>query len=57
MSMQIIETDCTVEEIEDDMAELLIMHERAMKTELMWEYFGGWVTLSNGHKYQVAEFE
>ena len=57
MRMQIVETDCTVEEIQDDMAELLIMHERAMKTELMWEYFGGWVTLSNGHKYQVAEFE
>ena len=39
------------------MSELLIIHERAMKTEIMWEFFGGWVTLSNGNEYQVAEFE
>ena len=57
MSMEIIATNCTAEQIEDDMSELLIIHERAMKTEIMWEFFGGWVTLSNGNQYQVAEFE
>jgi|TARA_Y100000817_G_scaffold238124_1_gene190132 hypothetical protein len=52
-SMRIIQTDCTQEQIDDDMPELLILHERAKETEIMWEFFGGVITLNNGNKYQV----
>jgi hypothetical protein len=55
MAMEIISTDCTNEQREDDMPELLILHERAKKTEVMWQFFGGVITLNNGNKYQVAE--
>ncbi len=51
--MRIIQTDCTQEQIDDDMPELLILHERAKETEIMWEFFGGVITLNNGNKYQV----
>ena len=57
MAMRIISTDCTNEQREDDMPELLILHERAKETEVMWQFFGGVITLNNGNKYQVAEFE
>jgi len=26
-------------------------------TDFTWTFFGGVVTLDNGHEYQVAEFE
>ena len=55
MAMTIISTDCTEELKKEDMRELLILHERAKETELMWEFFGGVITLNNGNKYQVAE--
>ncbi len=55
MAMRIISTDCTNEQREDDMPELLILHERAKKTEVMWQFFGGVITLNNGNKYQVVE--
>lgn len=57
MTMRIISTDCTAEQSEQDMPELLALHKRAMETEMMWEFFGGVITLNNGNKYQVAEFE
>jgi len=57
MTMRIISTDCTAEQSEQDMPELLVLHKRAMETEMMWEFFGGVITLNNGNKYQVAEFE
>ena len=28
----------------------------AMKTEMMWEFFGGLITLPNGNKYQVVDY-
>ena len=55
--MKIISTDCTEEQKREDMPELFVLHKRAMETELMWQFFGGVITLDNGNKYQVAEFE
>ena len=45
----------TPEEIEDDMPEIEVLHQRAMETEFMWEYFGGIVTVNSGRQYQVVE--
>ena len=55
MAMTIISTDCTDEQKKEDMPELLVLHKRAMETEMMWQFFGGVITLNNGNKYQVAE--
>ena len=52
--MRIIKTDCTPEEVQQDMPELQRLNAEAMETELMWEFFGGTITLDNGHKYQVT---
>ena len=57
MSMKVISTSHTDEQLKEDMAELLVLHKRAMETEIMWPFFGGIITLDNGNKYQVAEFE
>ena len=57
MAMTIISTDCTDEQKKEDMPELLILHEQAKETELMWQFFGGVITLNNGNEYQVVEFE
>tara|TARA_Y100000361_G_scaffold127558_1_gene122021 strand:+ start:56 stop:229 length:174 start_codon:yes stop_codon:yes gene_type:complete len=57
MAMKVISTDHTDKQLKEDMPELLILHERAKETEMMWEFFGGVITLNNGNKYQVAEFE
>jgi hypothetical protein len=54
MVMKIIQTDCTPEQIEQDMPELERLNAEAMKTEMMWEFFGGTITLENGHQYQVT---
>ena len=51
--MKIIKTDCTQEQIDEDMPELLQANAVAMKTEMLWEFFGGTLTLENGHVYQV----
>ena len=51
--MKIIKTDCTQEQIDKDMPELLQANAVAMKTEMLWEFFGGTLTLENGHVYQV----
>ena len=52
--MRIIQTDCTQEQIEQDLPELERLNAEAMETELMWEFFGGTITLENGPKYQVT---
>ena len=52
--MRIIKTDCTPEEVQQDMPELKRLNAEAMETEFMWEFFGGTITLENGHKYQVT---
>ena len=57
MVMKVISTDHTDKQLKEDMADLLVLHKRAMETEMMWEFFGGVITLDNGNKYQVAEFE
>ena len=45
----------TPEEIEDDMPEIEVLHQRGMETEWSWPYFGGTVNVNSGRKYQVAE--
>ena len=57
MIMKVISKDHTDEQLKEDMAELLVLHKRAIETDLMWQFFGGVITLNNGNKYQVAEFE
>ncbi len=57
MSMKVISKNHTDEQLKEDMPELLVLHKRAMETEMMWQFFGGIITLDNGNKYQVAEFE
>ena len=52
--MQVIRTECTKEQQQKDMPELLRLNAQAMKTEIMWEFFGGDITLPNGNKYQVV---
>ena len=52
--MRIIQTDCTQEQIEQDLPELERLNAEAMETEFMWELFGGVITLNNGNKYQVT---
>ncbi len=53
IKMQVISTECTKEEQQKDMPELIKMHAQALKSDMMWEFFGGTITLSNGHRYQV----
>ena len=55
--MRIIATECTKEEQQKDMPELVRLHAHALKTDMMWEFFGGTITLPNGHKYQVADYQ
>jgi len=52
--MQILATECSEEQQKEDMPELIKMHTKALKTETMWEFFGGTLTLPNGNKYQVT---
>ena len=52
-TMKIISTECSEEQQKEDMPELLKMNAEAKKTEIMWGFFGGTITLSNGNQYQV----
>jgi len=52
--MKILATECSEEQQKEDMPELIKMHTKARKTEIMWEFFGGTLTLPNGNKYQVV---
>ena len=51
--MKIVSTECSKEQQKEDLPELLRMNEEAKKTEIMWEFFGGTITLPNGNSYQV----
>jgi hypothetical protein len=52
--MRILQTDCTPEEVQKDLPELERLNREAMQSEIMWEFFGGTITLENGHQYQVT---
>ena len=52
--MKVISTKCSKEQQEKDMPEILRLNEEAKKTEMLWEFFGGTLTLPNGNKYQVV---
>ena len=51
--LKVIATECTEQQQKEDMPELVQMHARALQTDIMWEFFGGTLTLPNGHRYQV----
>ena len=51
--MKIIATECSEEQTKQDAPELMKMHAQALKTDMMWEFFGGTITLPNGNQYQV----
>ena len=55
--MRVLSTECTEEQQKKDMPELERLHAEAMKTEMMWEFFGGLITLPNGNKYQVVDYQ
>ena len=52
--MRIIKTDCTPEQAQQDMPELERLNAEARQSEIMWEFFGGTITLQNGNQYQVV---
>ena len=51
--MKVISTECSEEEQKKDMPELLRLNAQAVKTEIMWEFFGGTLTTLEGRQYQV----
>ena len=51
--MKIVSTECSKEQQKEDMPELLKLNAKAKETEMMWVFFGGTLTLSNGNQYQV----
>ncbi len=53
MMLKVIATECTKEQQKEDMPELVKLHAQAMIEDMMWQFFGGTITLPNGHKYQV----
>ena len=54
--MRILKTECSEEQQKEDMPELVQLHAKAMQTDMMWEFFGGTITLPNGNRYQVADY-
>ncbi len=54
--MRILKTECSEEQQKEDMPELAQLHAKAMQTDMMWEFFGGTITLPNGNRYQVADY-
>ncbi len=54
--MRILKTECSEKQQKEDTPELLKMHAQALKTDMMWEFFGGTLTLPNGNTYQVADY-
>ena len=54
MAVQVINTNCTKQQQEEDLPELEKLHAEAMKEEPTWAFFGGVLTVSNGNKYQVV---
>jgi len=53
--MRVIATECSKEQQEKDMPELLVMNADALKTQIMWEFFGGILTTQDGNRYQVED--
>ena len=51
--MKVIATECSEEQQKEDMPELLRLNNEAVEAEMMWGFFGGTITLSNGNQYQV----
>jgi hypothetical protein len=51
--VKIIWTNATEEQLKQDYEALLAAHEKALKEELTWDWFGGTITI-NGRTYQVA---
>ena len=54
--MRVIATECSEEQQQEDMPELLRLNAQAKETDMMWEFFGGNITLPNGNKYQVVDY-
>ena len=54
--MRILKTECSEEQQTKDMPELEKLHSEACYEDMMWEYFGGIITLPNGNKYQVVDY-
>ena len=54
MTMKILQTDCTPEQIKEDLPELERLNREAIESKVMWEFFGGTITLENGRQYQVT---
>ena len=54
--IRVISTECSEEQQKEDMPELTKVHAQALKTDMMWEFFGGMITLPNGNRYQVADY-
>ncbi len=54
-TMKVISTKCSKEQQERDMPEILSLNEEAKKTEMLWEFSGGTITLPNGNKYQAEK--
>ena len=54
--MRILKTECSEEQQQEDMPELLRLNAQAKETEMMWEFFGGNITLPNGNSYQVVDY-
>ena len=55
IAVRIIATECSEEQQKKDMPELVKLHAKALKANMMWEFFGGHLTLPNGNRYQVVE--
>jgi hypothetical protein len=53
--MRVIATECSEEQQKEDTPELLKRNAKALKTDMMWAFFGGIITLPNGNKYQVVD--
>jgi len=51
--MRVIATECSEEQQEKDMPELLTLNAEAKETQVMWEFFGGTLTTQDGNRYQV----
>ncbi len=54
--MRVIATKCSEEQQKEDMPELIRLNAEAKATDMMWEFFGGIITLPNGNEYQVVDY-
>ena len=54
--MRILTTKCSEEQQQEDMPELIRLNAEAKETDMMWEFFGGNITLPNGNSYQVVDY-